>query len=113
MKLFSMEKDKYTSMALCLLMSLVSLATSLNGIAAGILGTKFLIGTVIVYGAYFFFLIMSLVVNKFAIKNIVLRCGATRISINIFMEQWIKAGTKDRFLYFLCTRSPDLYLPHT
>ena len=55
MKLFSMEKDKYTSMALCLLMSLVSLATSLNGIAAGILGTKFLIGTVIVYGAYFFF----------------------------------------------------------
>ena len=59
-------------MALCLLMSLVSLATSLNGIAAGILGTKFLIGTVIVYGAYFFFLIMSLVSNKFAIKNIVL-----------------------------------------
>ena len=72
MKLFSMEKDKYTSMALCLLMSLVSLATSLNGIAAGVLGTKFLIGTVIVYGAYFFFLIMSLVSNKFAIKNIVL-----------------------------------------
>lgn len=72
MKLFKLDKDIYASVALCMLISMISLATSVNGIATGILGTKFLIGTVIAYPVYFFFLIMTLVSNKFSVKYSVL-----------------------------------------
>lgn len=72
MKLFKLDRDIYASVCLCMLISMISIATSLNGIVRGIIGPGFLLGTMIVYPIYYFCLIMTFVSNKFSIKYSVL-----------------------------------------
>lgn len=72
MKIFKLGKDEFVSICLCILVSMVSLVSSLNGILNHLIANGTLIGTMLVYGAFFFFLIASLALNNFAIKHIAL-----------------------------------------
>lgn len=67
MKLFKLDSDTYVSIYLCLILSFVSINLSINELCNNLISNNFIGDTIIIYLAYFFFLICALVKNKFRI----------------------------------------------